>query len=317
MVGVSYVGTKGTNLTQLTTPNLGPTLLQGIPVATQLGSPGHVFPLVPPIVMLNNLVKNFRRDRPNPSLGAFQLFQNRASSSYNSFQLEARQRFSSGLNFTVAYTWSHAIDDVSDIFPMAGAPVLAQDQNNLRLDRGNASFDMPQRLAISLIWDLPFYRNAGRGSARWLGGWQLSSIFQYGSGQPFTLNLPLDANLDGNLTDRPSTTNGLVFFSGHGPQRVAIAPGHTLADFFVLGQDGAVGRNTARGDSFVNWDLAVDKVFRFTENQSLDFRTEIFNLMNRANFGLPIRVLSAPGFGSAVETINPARVIQFALKYSF
>jgi hypothetical protein len=84
-----------------------------------------------------------------------------------------------------------------------------------------------------------------------------------------------------------------------------------------LGQNGSVGRNTVRGDSFVNWDIALDKVFRFTESQALDFRTEIFNLMNRANFGLPIRVLSAPGFGSAVETVNPARIVQFALKYSF
>ena len=127
----------------------------------------------------------------------------------------------------------------------------------------------------------------------------------------------MDANLDGNLTDRPSTTNGLIFFDGHGRQRVAIAPGRSLTDFFVLGQDGFVGRNTVTGDSFINWDTSLAKLFRFTEHQSLDFRTEIFNLMNRANFGLPIRTLSAPGFGSAVETINPGRVIQFVVKYSF
>ena len=72
-----------------------------------------------------------------------------------------------------------------------------------------------------------------------------------------------------------------------------------------------------RGDSFINLDLAFSKKFRFTEDQVLIFRTEIFNVLNRANFGLPIRVIGAPGFGSAVETITPARMIQFALKYGF
>jgi hypothetical protein len=119
------------------------------------------------------------------------------------------------------------------------------------------------------------------------------------------------------LTDRPSTTNGLVFFSGHGRQRVALAGGSQLTDFFTLGRDGFVGRNTVRGDNFVNWDVALNKRFAFTESQHLDFRAEFFNALNRANFGLPIRTLGSPGFGSSIETINPARIIQFALKYSF
>src|SRR5262249_32394050 len=258
------------------TPNLGETLLQGIPIATKGNAPAL------PLVLANNLVRNLRRPRPIADLGAFRLFENTANSNYNAFQLEVRKRFSAGYTFTAAYTWSHSIDDVSDIFPIAGAPVLAQDQNALGLDRGSSNFDMRHRVAISLIWDLPFYRNSSQDMARWLGGWQFSSIFQYGSGQPFTLNLPLDANLDGNLTDRPSTTDGLIFFDGHNRQRVAIAPGRSLTDFFVLGQDGFVGRNTVTGDSFVNWDTSIAKLFRFSEHQSLDFRTEVFNLMNRA-----------------------------------
>jgi hypothetical protein len=145
----------------------------------------------------------------------------------------------------------------------------------------------------------------------------LASIFEARTGQPFTLNLPNDANLDGNLTDRPSTTDGLVFFSGHGRQRVAIAGGRSVTDFFVLGRDGFVGRNTVRADGFVNLDLALSKRFAFTDNQRLDFRAEFFNALNRANFGIPIHTIGSPGFGSAVETANPARIIQFALKYSF
>src|SRR5262249_17293234 len=83
---------------------------------------------------------------------------------------------------------------------------------------------------------LPFYQDSTGGAARWLGGWQLSSIFQANSGQPFTLLVPVDANFDGNLTDRPSTDKGLIFTSGHSRQKLAIAPGLTVADFVVPGR---------------------------------------------------------------------------------
>jgi hypothetical protein len=230
-------------------------------------------------------------------------------------QLEASKPYGSGLNFTLAYTWSHTIDDVSDLFPIAGAPILAQNQTNLKADRGNANFDVRHRFAASFVWVLPFYRNAKTRAARWLGGWQFASIFQAQTGQPFTLNLPIDANLDGNVTDRPATTDGLIFFDGHGRQRVGATK--PLESYFVLGQDGVIGRNTLRGDSFINLDLALTKTFNFTETSNLAFRAEFFNAFNRANFGLPIRVLDAPSFGAAVDTVNPARMIQFALKYIF
>ncbi|MGH9762795.1 MAG: hypothetical protein ACREDR_36360, partial [Blastocatellia bacterium] len=146
---------------------------------------------------------------------------------------------------------------------------------------------------------------------------QIAAISAANSGQPFTLLVPVDANFDGNLTDRPSTTNGLVFLDGHGRQKVAIASGTPLQNFITLGQDGAVGRNSVRGDGFVNLDLALTRSFRITDTQSLKFRAEFFNLPNRANFGLPVPILGAPGFGSATDTVNRARTIQFALKYAF
>jgi hypothetical protein len=161
----------------------------------------------------------------------------------------------------------------------------------------------------------------------------VASVFQAHTGQPFTLGVPFDANVDGNLSDRPATTDGLVFFNGHGPRRVGLAPGRLLTDFLprpVVVEDseflfiselefesGRVGRNTARADSFVNLDLALSKRFRVTESQHLTLRAEIFNALNRANFGSPVRIIGAPGFGSAVDTVTPARIIQFALKYDF
>jgi hypothetical protein len=334
LVSAAYVGTKGTKLTRLATPNGGPTPTTFVPVIVSVNHQPLQFAAV-----INSLTGTLNGvngiTRPFAALGAFQIFENTASSNYHALQLEARKRYSHGYQFTVAYTWSHAIDDVSDVFPISGAPVLAQGRNSGSLatddpanfiasERADANFDIRQRFVASLVWDLPFYRDSHAGAARWLGGWQISSIYQAHTGQPFTINLPFDDNGDGNLSDRPVSAFGLITSRGHGSSRVAILPAiNTLTkinDFFgekaVINQV-RIGRNTFRGDNFRNLDLAVSKRFRFNENQSLDFRTEMFNSLNRANYGLPVRVLSAPGFGSSYDTVNPARIIQFAMKFSF
>jgi hypothetical protein len=316
MIGAAYVGTKGTHLTRILTPNGGLNETLSIPFEAGIGQTGNIIPLRIPL-LLGQQAGDLGHPRPISGLGAFTIFENGGSSSYSAFQVESRKRYAQGITFTAAYTWSHAIDGVSDVFPIAGAPVIAQDQNNLSLERGSANFDMRHRFALSFIWDLPFYRDSKTMTSRLLGGWQVSSIFQASSGQPFTLGIPVDANLDGNLTDRPSTENGLAFLGGNGRTKVAVAPGKTLADFFVLGQDGAVGRNTVGGANYIDLDMALNKNFRFSESRALTLRTEFFNALNRANFGLPIRVIGAPGFGSSVDTVSPGRIVQFALKFMF
>lgn len=337
-ISAGYVGTKGTKLTRLTTPNLGVNVTPLIPLAqSQPGSSGQElfdFPVIfSPSVGSTFFVRvppgspcdpcldpggdfSFAL-RPNSNLGAYQIFENSAGSTYHALQLEARKRYSQGFQFTATYTWSHAIDDVSDVFPIAGAPILPQDSFNLRAEKASANFDIRHRFTASVVWDIPAFGHSKGGVKKLAAGWQVASIFQAHTGQPFTLNVPFDANLDGNLSDRPSTTHGLVFFNGHGSQKVAVSRGLRVEDFFKLTQDGAVGRNTVRGDSFVNLDLAIRKRFQLGEKNALDFRAEGFNVINRANYGLPIRTIGAPGFGSAVETAAPARIIQFALKYSF
>jgi hypothetical protein len=339
LLSAAYVGTKGTKLLRLTTPNRGPNVTPQIQVVppqspgqppslnistTQTGfilvlpdaatcPGGGGVPVGPP----NAIFCVEPDDRPNPFLGPYQLFESSANSSYHALQLEARKRYSHGYQFTAAYTWSHAIDDVSDVFPIAGAPVIAQDSANLRAERASANFDVRHRFAGSLVWDLPFFRNSHGVARQLLNNWQIASIFQAQTGQPFTLNVPFDANLNGNLTDRASTTNGLIFLNGNRPQRVAVAPGRSVTDFFVLQKNGAVGRNTVRGAGLVNLDLSVGRTFEFAETKKLLFRAEFFNLLNRANFGLPVRTIGAPGFGSAVETVTPGRMIVLVVKSSF
>lgn len=315
LVSAAYVGTKGTKLTRLTTPNLGPNVTTLVPVGVAIDAGLVTIPFGPAVD--GGSSRNIQRPRPQPALGAIQVFENSASSTYHSLQLQASKRYSKGYTFTADYTWSHALDDVSDVFPIAGAPLLPQNSFNNNLEHADASFDVRHRFAASFIWDLPFYRHSTTRAASLLSGWQLASILQVRTGQPFTLNVPFDANLDGNLTDRPSSTDGLIFHSGHRARRVELAPGSEASDFFSFGSDGAAARNSARGDGFISWDVSLAKKLSLTERQSIQFRAEFFNVMNRANFGLPVRVIGAPGFGSAVETAAPARVIQFALKYAF
>ncbi|PYV14691.1 MAG: hypothetical protein DMG07_11440, partial [Acidobacteria bacterium] len=313
LIAASYVGTRGTRLTRLTTPNGGRsvtpfqvlTIKQGTTPTVSFGDGTDRF------------ANQFRVSRPNPFLGPYQIFENSAGSSFHSLQLEARKRYSYGLSFTGSYAWSHAIDDVSDIIETAGAPSIAQDSQNLGGERASGSFDVRHNFVVSVIADLPLRRAWARGAARWLDGWQLASIFRARTGQPFTIQVPLDANLDGNLTDRPSTTQGLVFFDGHRAQRLEVAADRKVSDYYVLGRDGLVGRNTARGDGLVNWDLALNKKLRFRDFRSVEFRAEVFNLLNRANFGIPVRTIGDPGFGSSVNTVTPARVVQFAIKLGF
>jgi hypothetical protein len=78
-----------------------------------------------------------------------------------------------------------------------------------------------------------------------------------------------------------------------------------------------VGRNTFRAGSVMSVDLAVSKRFLFTNGHGLTARADIFNLTNRANFGIPVRLLGATGFGQATDTLTPARRVQIALKYLF
>src|SRR5205085_12380786 len=105
--------------------------------------------------------------------------------------------------------------------------------------------------------------------------------------------------------------------TGDRRQPVRLATSDTLSLLAPFGQDGQVGRNTFRAGSILDLDLSVIKNFLMTENKRLVLRTDVLNFINRANFGIPVRFLEAPGFGQATNTITPARTIEFTLKYSF
>lgn len=277
LLSVAYVGTRGSHLMRFSTPNLGPNAIPVIrEVTVTRNIPGFGGDIVAP---------GF--GRPAPSLGSYTLIVSDANSSYHGLQLQLNRRFARGLQITTAYTWAHAIDEVSDFFRLAGTRNIAQNQDRRREERGDANFDVRHRFVFSSIWELPWWRQR-----RLLGNWQLAAIGTFQGGQPYSTYSLGDDNLDGNFTDRV----------------ILLENGTTIA---------GAGRNNFRASGTASIDLAATKKFQVTRRHHLEFRSEFFNLFNRTHFGIPVNEALFPSFGKPVTTRLPARVIQFALKYSF
>jgi hypothetical protein len=304
LLSVAYVGTRGTKLMQFLTPNLGPNSITfEQPDADGRLSFVSVAPRLPGVT-------DAQSRRPDTRLGAYTIFASNGQSNYHSLQLALTKRMSRQLQFTSAYTWGHVIDNVSDIFDIAGASSLPQDSRNLRAERASSGFDARHRSSSSLIWDLP-------GTHPIAGGWRLAFITVLQTGQPFTVNSSIDVNEDGNLTDRLNSTAGLALLE-EGQRRIQILSGTSFRSLLALqGRSGFVGRNSFRAQGLTNIDLSVIKQFRMGDRQRLEFRMETFNLLNKAHFGIPIRTLESPGFGQSVDTIADARRIQLVFKFLF
>jgi len=323
---VAYVGTLGRNLLRFTTPNLG----QNAFVAPRFFSGGRVNPagfpeiespaffgfVLPPGTRIAADGSGFTGGRPVSGIGTVNRFETTANSRYDSLQLQVRGRLRRTLQFQASYTLSKTLDDVSDVFDLAGASSLPQNSFDFEAERGLANFDVPHRLAYNVIYDLPDFRERNAAFRLLFGGLQLAGTGSYRSGQPFTINSIFDVNLDGNLTDRPNTTEGIII-TGDRRQPLHLATNTPAALLAPIGRDGAVGRNTFRSGDVIELNISVIKNLRFAERHNIIVRMDIFNLINRANYGVPVRFLEAPGFGRATNTVTSGRRIQFALKYSF
>jgi hypothetical protein len=329
VASAAYVGTLGRNLLRFTTPNLGSNEFL-LPVAVDTDA-------VVPVVLGFALAPGTRvtpdgfivGGRPLSGVGSVNIFETTARSRYDSLQLQLRGRFRTSLQYQVAYTFSKAIDDVSDVFDLAGASALPQRSCtvndptcNYHSERGLANFDAPHRFSYNFIYSFPDFRNSDLAYRLLLGGWGVAGTGEFQSGQPFTVNSIYDVNLDGNLTDRLNGLSGsnLIRFPDSRRQRL-MRRTDDLAELARLlapvGANGDQGRNTFRAGNYLLLNLALVKHFIFTDDQQLVFRAEFFNVIDRENFGIPVRWLETPSFGAATDTVTPGRRIQFALKYLF
>jgi hypothetical protein len=271
--------------------------------------------------------------RPFPLLGDIQWMENRVGSSYNSLQARLEKRFSGGLTGMVSYTWGKALTGSPDhISTSGGGPGFdtgtfrePQDGLNVGADRGLAEFDIKQRLVASYIYELPFGhgRRFGKDWHRavdlMLGGWQLTGInvFQGGLGLTATLGGSSVLNIGGERRARPNLIGNPVL-----PETQRTVARWFNIDAFQPAFNpapqafGNAGVGIMRGPGYVNFDFTLAKNFNVTERIRFQFRTELFNAFNRANFGPPNIARESTGFGQ-ILTAGNARIIQFGLKMYF
>jgi hypothetical protein len=244
-----------------------------------------------------------------------------ASSTYHSLQAKLSGRAGDALSFLASYTWSHSIDDASDVFGFTGSSGFPQNSNDLGAERADSPFDIRHRFTSSFTWDLPF----GEGPVT--GGWQVNGIATAQSGLPYTVRLGSDAALDGNPYNeqRPNFVPGALVEDGRGGL-VLTVPAETLVP--APGTYGNLPRNAFRGPKYVNVDMSLFKNVALSERVRLQLRAEAFNLFNHPNFALPETNLLSPTFGKFSRTPDVAagsprvasgaqRVIQLAAKLVF
>ena len=255
--------------------------------------------------------------RPYPTFGSIRAVEPFDRSTYDGLNLRAEHRFTRGFSFLASYTWGHAIDIASAINGEDDYSVLPQNSRNLNLERGDASFDVRQRLATNYIWELPFGRGkawaTGRAS-RLFGGWSIQGVTEVEAGHPFNITTSTDPSNTGT-TERPNRLR-----SGHLPadQRTINHWFDTAA--FVLPAQFTFGnapRNALHGPGRYNFDTAIHRQFAITERFRLTFRAEAFNAFNHPQFSNPNGTIGSALAGTINSTIVPQRQLQLGLRLAF
>jgi Carboxypeptidase regulatory-like domain/TonB dependent receptor len=252
-----------------------------------------------------------------PTLGAINQLESAANSNYNSLQAQVTQRLLKGVNATVNYTWSHSIDNASE-----ARSVVPSYSANLNLDRGNSDFDTRQIFTAFVSYSEPNFKLPLKFLT---GGWQFNFLTTAHTGLPILFRAGTDVNGDGDTFDRinlvgdpfanvPLNTSAT---SRNWVNKAAFASA-------AAGTLGNLGRNAIFGPSFFAIDPSAFKEFKIKERISAQFRVEVFNVLNWANFANPTVTFNSGSFGTITNTRNGSgapglgagepRNVQLALK---
>lgn len=275
---MDYVGTKGTHLSILRNPNF---VLGG--------------------------------SRPYSQWGDIQRRENAANSSYNGLNATLEKRFSRGLSLRAAYTWSKSIDVAGNPLTSGGSNAVQDPLNFLAL-RGLSDHDYRQRFVSAVVYDTPFNSSDSRFIKYAFGGWRVSGIFTRRSGRPFSVGASDNNSFVGSSAS--AQANRIKDGRLEGDEQTIDRWFDTSA-FSKPPALGNAGRGILIGPSLTNIDLSLSRSFNFTERQRMEFRWEIFNATNTAQFGLPERNVNSSTNGKITTLAGDPRVMQFALKYIF
>jgi hypothetical protein len=271
----------------------------------------------------------------NATLGGTWTWFALGSSSYNALQLDLVHRFSRGLSLRGVYTWAKALDDGDSLNGTTAnnAPGLVSNPFNLRADKGLATYNAQNVAVISAIYELPFGRgktlaNSVTGwSDRLISGWSLNSVVTAQSGFPFTPQLSYNPSRNGDTKNpvRPFVNPAFAGPVVLGKPDEWFDPAAFIAQPNNSGFYGDSRRDTLIGPGLATWDFSVMKNIALREGLNLQFRAEMFNLLNRANFNTPNLILAVlppgatipqpnPDAGAITSTSTTSRQVQFGLK---
>lgn len=243
---------------------------------------------------------------------------------YNSLQVFLNHRLTHGVQLQAAYTWSHSIGDASN--QESGA--MAEPWQNAfspRSEVGWTDVDLPQDLTVNYVWQLPFLENRKGFLGEALGRWEVTGIATLASGTPLNVCLPTD-----------NAGVGATFLDVGGCERpdlvAPISYSKTPSEWFnpaafaqpLVGTFGDAARDVVRGPGTANWDFAAYKNFQapwlgrglFGDTSQIQFRVELFNVLNHTQFSAVNTTFGTPGFGEPISVRSP-RVMQLGLKLAW
>jgi len=247
-----------------------------------------------------------------PQFGSRTLIATTATSSYNAGFITIDKRFSHGLQFKLSYTLSKWMSDNDESLGVGaittGSPQIPQDFANIPAEYSLSAFDRTHRFVASYVYEIPWLQsNWAQGVLKQVfGGWQLSGITSFQSGQPFTIVTGVDSNGNGSGGDRPNFNPGGTFtldpylhnMRSFTTDNMFLVPrgsnGLPLAN--SLG-NGNLGRNTLRAAGVWNTDLTILKRFHLGGPRQLVIRADLLNAFNQKNYGIPVNSLASPNFG--------------------
>jgi hypothetical protein len=294
------------------------------------------------------LIQTALTSAPNPNLAYANLITNAGTSDYNALQFQFQRRLSRGLQALASYSWSHSIDTGSAGSTGSGSNALTG--LNPNSTRGPSDFDIRNAFSAGLTYEVP----APKGNVfahTILHGWSTENIIQARSAPPVDVYyLGFGELSNGFFTNtRPDVVSGQPFYlygsqypSGKAFNPAAFtAPALDPTTGLPIGE-GNLPRNALRGFGAAQWDFAVHREFPIRESLKLEYRAEMFNVLNHPNFGQPIGNLGYPGslnpqFGQSIQMLGESlaggnlgsgafdplyqlggpRSIQFALKLLF
>ncbi len=239
---------------------------------------------------------------PNPNFLGANLFGNTGTSDYHALELQFQRRFSHGLQALASYTWSHSIDtgsagSIGNTFADARVPATA--------NRGPSAFDIRHSFSAGVTYDVPILKINTFADAI-LRGWSIQNVFLARSASPVDVSDTIFSFLHGNfLADvRPDVVSGVPLYltnpnipGGKQLNKAAFRDPPIDPNTGAPLRQGNLGRNALRGFGAFQWDFALHRDFPLHESLKIQFRAEMFNVLNHPNFGPPVGDLNNPQFG--------------------